>query len=198
MFNQASVCELEVFPMRRRTRATAVAAALSATLLAGSGMASATSTATKAAVQPCTTNNVSFYFGGYSYGLGQRRFDLTLLAHDGITCGLSDTLLITVSSPPDETKKVPVTVNGRGGTLVLRTDSPLHATIFYSAPDTQADKREVQRPHARHARRDQPRDELPLPRHDRHLQVRCVRHVLGDRYRHGPGRGALKALTAGI
>ncbi|MET8956525.1 hypothetical protein ACWEQN_36345 [Streptomyces sp. NPDC004129] len=129
--------------MRRRTRATAVAAALSATLLAGSGMASATSTATKAAVQPCTTNNVSFYFGGYSYGLGQRRFDLTLLAHDGITCGLSDTLLITVSSPPDETKKVPVTVNGRGGTLVLRTDSPLHATIFYSAPDTQADKREV-------------------------------------------------------
>ncbi|MDT0467276.1 DUF4232 domain-containing protein [Streptomyces gibsoniae] len=129
--------------MRRRTRATAVAAALSATLLAGSGMASATTTAPKAAVQPCTTNNVSFYFGGYSYGLGQRRFDLTLLAHDGITCSLSDTPLITVSSPPDETKKVPVTVNGRGGTLVLRTDSPLHATIFYSAPDTQADKREV-------------------------------------------------------
>jgi hypothetical protein len=131
--------------MRRRTRATAVAAALSAALLTGSGMASASTTATKTPIpiQPCTTNNVSFYFGGYSYGLSHRSFDLTLLAHDGITCSLSDTPLITVSSPPNETKKVPVTVNGRGGTLVLRSDSPLHATVFYSAPDTQEDKLEV-------------------------------------------------------
>jgi hypothetical protein len=133
--------------MRRRTRATAVAAALTAALLTGSGMASASAgagaTATKAAVRPCTTSNVSFYFGGYSYGLSQRSFDLTLLAHDGITCSLGDTPLITVSSPPDETKKVPVTVNGRGGTLVLRPDSPLHATVFYSVPDTQENKLEV-------------------------------------------------------
>ncbi|WP_377273693.1 hypothetical protein [Peterkaempfera sp. SMS 1(5)a] len=135
--------------MRPRTRATAIAAALSAALLTGSGMASATTAAapaapaSKAAVRPCTANNVSFYFGGFSYGLSHRSFDLTLLAHDGITCSLSDTPLITVSSPPDETRKVPVTVNGRGGTLVLRSDSPLHATVFYSAPDTQEDKREV-------------------------------------------------------
>jgi hypothetical protein len=131
--------------MRRRTRATAVAAALSAALLTGSGMADAATTATaaKAAVRPCTTSNVSFYFGGYSYGLSRRSFDLTLLAHDGITCSLSDTPLITVSSPPDAAKKVPVTVNGRGGTLVLRSDSPLHATVFYSVPDLPENKVEV-------------------------------------------------------
>jgi hypothetical protein len=116
-------------------------AALSATLLTGSAMASASTT--KASAPPCTANNVSFYFGGYSYGLSHRSFDLTLLAHDGITCSLSDTPLITFSSPPDETEKFPVTVNGRGGTLVLRSDSPLHATVAYSIPDTQEDKVEV-------------------------------------------------------
>ncbi|MEU9381039.1 hypothetical protein AB0D38_08585 [Streptomyces sp. NPDC048279] len=131
--------------MRRRTRATAVAAALSAMLLAGSAMASASPAkpSAKPSVKPCSTNNVSFYFGGYSYGLSHRSFDLTLLAHDGITCTLSDTPLITFSSPPDETHKLPVTVNGRGGTLVLRSDSPLHTTIAYSVPDAPENKVQV-------------------------------------------------------
>ncbi|MEU8929102.1 DUF4232 domain-containing protein [Streptomyces sp. NPDC048409] len=127
--------------MRRRTRATAVAAALSVMLLTGSAMASASPA--KPAVRPCTTGNVSFYFGGYSYGLGHRSFDLTLLAHDGITCSLSDTPLITLNSPPDQTDKIPVTVNGRGGTLVLRPDSPLHTTIAYSVPDAPENKAQV-------------------------------------------------------
>ncbi|MER5699762.1 hypothetical protein ABT255_54065 [Streptomyces mirabilis] len=127
--------------MRRRTQATATAATLSVMLLTGSAMASASPT--KPSVRPCSTNNVSFYFGGYSYGLSHRSFDLTLLAHDGITCTLSDTPLITFSSPPDESGKVPVTVNGRGGTLVLRSDSPLHTTIAYSIPDAPEDKVQV-------------------------------------------------------
>ncbi|MFD8725083.1 hypothetical protein ACFV2H_45875 [Streptomyces sp. NPDC059629] len=127
--------------MRRRTRATAVAAAVSATLLTGSAMASASPA--KPSVRPCTTGNVSLYFGGYSYGLSQRSFDLTLLAHEGITCKLSDTPLITFSSPPGQSEKVPVAVNGRGGTLVLRSNSPLHTTVHYSVPDTLEDKLQV-------------------------------------------------------
>ncbi|MFF4896072.1 hypothetical protein [Streptomyces sp. NPDC001068] len=127
--------------MRRRTRATAVAAALAAMILTGTAMASASPA--KPSVRPCSTSNVSFYFGGYSYGLSHRSFDVTLLAHDGITCTLSDTPLITFSSPPDQTGKIPVTVNGRGGTLVLRSDSPLHTTIAYSVPDAPENKAQI-------------------------------------------------------
>ncbi len=133
--------------MRRRTRvsAVAVAAALGATLLTGSAMASATTSAgaPKPSVRPCGVENVSFYFGGYSYGLSHRSFDITLLAHDGITCTLSDTPLLTLRTPPEETAKIPLTVNGRGGTLVLRPDSPLHATVAYSIPDLPENKVQV-------------------------------------------------------
>ncbi|MER6168360.1 hypothetical protein [Streptomyces violaceorubidus] len=135
--------------MRRTTRVTAVAAALAATLLTGSAMASATTTiststsTSKPSVRPCGTEDVSFYFGGYSYGLSHRSFDITLLAHDGITCTLSDTPLITLRTPPEETAKIPLTVNGRGGTLVLRPDSPLHATVAYSIPDLPENKVQV-------------------------------------------------------
>ncbi|PWI15770.1 hypothetical protein DI272_17520 [Streptomyces sp. Act143] len=135
--------------MRRRTRVSAVAvtAALGATLLTGSATASANASADpgapKPSVRPCGTDNVSFYFGGYSYGLSHRSFDITLLAHDGITCTLSDTPLLTLRTPPDETAKIPLTVNGRGGTLVLRPDSPLHATVAYSIPDLPENKVQV-------------------------------------------------------
>ena len=96
-----------------------------------------------AAIHPCTVNDVSFYFGGYSYGLGQRTFDLTLLAHDGITCSLSDTPLITLAGPPSQKKKIPVQTNGRGGTLILRPNSPLHARLYYAIPDTPQDTLDV-------------------------------------------------------
>jgi hypothetical protein len=126
--------------MTKKTRAAAVAATLAAGLAVALPAATASGAAT---VHPCTMNDVSFYFGGYSYGLGQRSFDLTLLAHDGITCSLSDTPLITLAGPPSQKKKIPLTVNGRGGTLVLRPNSPLHARFYYSIPDTPQDTLEV-------------------------------------------------------
>ncbi|WP_405585633.1 hypothetical protein [Streptomyces sp. NBC_01190] len=158
--------------MRRTTRAATVGAAAAALLLGGSAVASATigkaspgsasagttsvtgrssagtssagtSAAGAAAARPCGVDDVSFYFGGMTAGTGHRSFDLTLLAHDGISCTLKDTPLITVAGPPDQTKPIPLTVNGRGGTLILRPDSPLHATVAYSIPDTPEDKLEV-------------------------------------------------------
>ena len=139
---------------RRRVAAalTATAAAIGLSVAvalpagaAGTAGTSATAGAASSAakVAPCTMNDVSFYFGGESEGLSQRSFDLTLLAHDGITCSLSDTPLITLSGPPSQTSPIPVQINGRGGTLILRPDSPLHATFYYSAPDTQQDTIEV-------------------------------------------------------
>lgn len=144
--------------MRRTTRlAGIVAAVAAAAALTGAGVASATgatsgTSATKAtkatsatpAVRPCSMDDVSFYFGGYSYGLGQRQFQITLLAHDGIACSLSDTPLLTVAGPPGE-KKIPMEVNGRGGKLILRPDSPLHATVYYAVPDTEQDTLKVNR-----------------------------------------------------
>jgi len=105
--------------------------------------ASASSTTASAKIRPCTVNDVSFYFGGYSAGLGQRSFDLTLLAHDGITCSLSDTPLISLAGPTSQKKPIPVTIEGRGGTLILQPDLPLHATLLYSVPDTPQDTMEV-------------------------------------------------------
>jgi hypothetical protein len=81
---------------------------------------------------PCSVNLVSFYFGGFSQGLSLASFDLTLLAHDGVTCTLPDTPLITVVGPSAD---VPIHVDGRGGTLVLRPDSPLHTHLSYNLPD---------------------------------------------------------------
>ena len=136
--------------MRTSIRLAAALAVAGASLTAaipadaiGSASPPTTSASSTGTVRPCAIGNVSFYFGGYSYGLGQRSFDLTLLAHDGITCSLSDTPLITLAGPPSQHKKIPVQINGRGGTLVLRPDSPLHATFFYSVPDTPADKLQV-------------------------------------------------------
>jgi len=127
--------------------ATAAAIGLSVAVALPAGAAGTSSTATApssaAKVAPCTVNDVSFYFGGGSEGLSQRSFDLTLLAHDGITCSLSDTPLIKLSGPPSQTAAIPLQINGRGGTLILRPDSPLHATFHYSAPDTQEDTMEV-------------------------------------------------------
>ena len=125
--------------MRMKIR-TAVAAACVAAGLAVAVPAGASGGAT---IRPCTMNDVSFYFGGYSYGLGQRTFDLTLLAHDGIACSLSDTPLITLAGPPSQKKKIPVQVNGRGGTLILRPNSPLHARFYYAIPDTPPDTLDV-------------------------------------------------------
>ncbi|MBY8882552.1 hypothetical protein [Actinacidiphila acidipaludis] len=135
--------------MHTKIRAATVAAAATALLLSASAVASATigdhpsptgasaqhEVAAAPAARPCTMDDVSFYFGGFSEGLSRRSFDLTLLAHDGITCTLEDTPLITVGGPADQTRPIPVSVNGRGGTLVLRPDSPLHTTAIYNIPD---------------------------------------------------------------
>ena len=118
--------------MRTKIR-LAAAAAIAAVSLAAAIPAGASGAA---AIRPCTMNNISFYFGGFSAGLGQRTFDLTLLAHDGITCSLSDTPLIALAGPPSQKTKIPVQINGRGGTLILRPDSPLHARFYYAVPDT--------------------------------------------------------------
>ncbi|MFI8003419.1 hypothetical protein [Streptomyces sp. NPDC086010] len=135
--------------MRLNSRAAAVAAAVAALLLSGTAVASATigdratagtpaaarTSAEQAKPRPCTIDDVSFHFGGYTAGLSKRRFDLTLLAHDGVVCTLTDTPLITLRKAGDGTP-APVTVNGRGGTLVLRPDSPLHTTAIYNIPDS--------------------------------------------------------------
>jgi hypothetical protein len=92
----------------------------------------ASANAVSAPPVPCGVDLVSFYYGGFSQNLSLGTFDLTLLAHDGVTCTLPDTPLITVSGPDGD---LPVHVNGRGGTLVLRPDSPLHASIAYNRPD---------------------------------------------------------------
>jgi hypothetical protein len=125
--------------MRARTRATAAAVTaavtLAALLLTDTASAS-TSVAKAVKVAPCTMSEVSFYFGGATQGIGQVSFDLTLLAHDGVTCTLSDTPQIKLGGPPSQKKPIPLSVNGRGGTLTLRAGSPLHATFFYAVPDT--------------------------------------------------------------
>ncbi|MEU1535432.1 hypothetical protein [Streptomyces fagopyri] len=139
--------------MRLNPRAAAVGAAVAAIVLSGTAVANATigdsaaagrtaarqatakASAKAAAPRPCTSDDVSFYFGGYTASLSRRSFDLTLLAHDGVVCTLKDTPLITVKGSPDEDKPIPVSVNGRGGTLVLRPDSPLHTTAIYNIPD---------------------------------------------------------------
>jgi hypothetical protein len=135
--------------MRLNSRAVAVGAVVAATLLSGTAVANATmgdsakavtagvrqAPAKAATPRPCTMDDVSFYFGGYTAGLSRRSFDVTLLAHDGVVCTLKDTPLITVKGAVDEDKPVPVSVNGRGGTLVLRPDSPLHTTAVYNVSD---------------------------------------------------------------
>jgi hypothetical protein len=135
--------------MHAKFRAVTVGAAITVLLLGASTTAGATiggraasttaaaptSSAGAATARPCTADDVSFYFGGFSAGLSHRSFDLTLLAHDGVACTLKDTPLITVSGPADQTEPIPVSVNGRGGTLVLRPDSPLHTTAIYNIPD---------------------------------------------------------------
>jgi hypothetical protein len=130
----------------RIAAALAVTAAALGLGLAGAipaGAAGTTAGSGAAKVPPCTIDDVSFYFGGLTEGLSTRTFDLTLLAHDGITCSLSDTPLIKLSGPPSQTAAVPMQIEGRGGTLILRPDSPLHATFHYSIPDTEQDTLEV-------------------------------------------------------
>ena len=82
---------------------------------------------------PCGVNLVSFYFGGFSQNLSLATFDITLLAHDGVTCTLTDTPLLTVSGPSSPT--VPIHAGGRGGTFTLRPDNPVHARVAYNTPD---------------------------------------------------------------
>lgn len=128
--------------MRTRARMTVALLGVGAVAaLAVTGAAAAG--AAQAAPTPCTTSLVSFYFGGHFAGLGRRSFDVTLLAHDGVTCALSDTPLVTVAGPPGQTATIPLHVDGRGGTLVLAPESPLHATVFYHVPDTPDDKLQV-------------------------------------------------------
>ena len=129
-----------------RPAAAVAAAAVGVSLAVAFGATASASTApttASAKIRPCTINDVSFYFGGASAGLGQRSFDVTLLAHDGITCSLSDTPLITLAGPPSQKKAIPLTIEGRGGTLILQPDLPLHATVLYSIPDTPQDTIEV-------------------------------------------------------
>ena len=131
--------------LRPAAAAAAVAVGVSLAAAFGATASASTTAATPATakIRPCTINDVSFYFGGYTAGLGQRSFDLTLLAHDGITCSLGDTPLITLAGPSSQKKPIPVTIEGRGGTLILRPDSPLHATLSYSVPDTPPDTIDV-------------------------------------------------------
>jgi hypothetical protein len=130
-----------------RPAAAVAAAAAGVSLAVAFGVTASASTAASAPatakIRPCTIDDVSFYFGGFSAGLGQRSFDVTLLAHDGITCSLSDTPLITLAGPPSQKKPIPLTIEGRGGTLILQPDLPLHATVLYSVPDTTQDTLEV-------------------------------------------------------
>lgn len=119
----------------------AVGATLAGVLMAGAGSASAGSVPTTA--RPCTIDTVSFYFGGYTYGLGSRTFDLTLVDRIGVPCTLPDTPLVSIGGPPSQKTPIPVTIDGRGNPLTLRPDSPLHTTFYYSAPDTQQDTIEV-------------------------------------------------------
>jgi hypothetical protein len=131
--------------LRARTfGAVLAAAAVAVVAFVGIGSGSASAGSTPAATRPCSISNVSFYFGGAFEGLGQRSFQITLLAHDGVTCSLSDTPLFTVTVPSGQTQKFPLYIGGRGGTLVLRTNSPLHTTVSYNAPDTTEDTSEVQ------------------------------------------------------
>ena len=131
--------------LRPAAAVAAVAVGVSLAVAFGATASASTTAATSATakIRPCTINDVSFYFGGYSAGLGQRSFDVTLLAHDGITCTLSDTPLITLAGPPSQKKAIPLTIEGRGGTLTLEPDLPLHATVVYSVPDTPQDTIEV-------------------------------------------------------
>ena len=126
--------------MRGLTISLAAAVALTGALAVGASVANGANSAT---VRPCTSKDVSIYYGGFFAGMGQRSFDLTLLAHDGITCTLSDTPKITLGGPPDQKLPILVHVMGRGGTLTLRPDSPLHATLNWNVPDESNDGVEV-------------------------------------------------------
>jgi hypothetical protein len=126
--------------MRIRT----IVATLAATALAVTGalaIGSSAAGATSATPAPCGIKDISFYYGGNFEGLSLRTFDITLLAHSGISCSLTDTPLVTVGGP--SSTPIPVGVNGRGGTLVLRPDSPLHAQVAYNVPDTPEDTAQV-------------------------------------------------------
>jgi hypothetical protein len=129
-----------------RIRIRSLSATLAATVVAVTAFVAIDAGAANAAnssapPRPCGIKDISFYFGGNFEGLGLRTFDITLLAHSGITCSLTDTPLVsatTLSATP-----VSVTAGGRGGTLVLRPDSPLHTVVAYNAPDTEEDTTEV-------------------------------------------------------
>src|SRR5215475_13416091 len=113
--------------MSRRIRnAALIVTAVVAVVMLGPGMASAKPQPPTAPPPPCGVNDVSFYFGGASAGLSHRSFDITLLAHAGITCTLPDTPLVTLTPPWQQPTPIPLTVNGQGGALVLRPNSPLH------------------------------------------------------------------------
>lgn len=112
----------------------AVVAAAVATPIAMAGASTALSTAPL-----CRMSDISYYYGGAMEGLGERSFDITLLAHDGVRCRLSDRPLITLYGPPGQKRKIPVYIGGRGGTLVLTPRLPLHTTVSWLAADTPKD-----------------------------------------------------------
>jgi hypothetical protein len=121
---------------RAAAGAAALIAGVSGTLVLATGPADASSPRTAPTIRPCGAGDVSFYYGGYDQGVSQVQFQLTLLAHDGVVCTLSDTPLISLSGPPGQ-KRIPLEINGRGGTLTLDARSPLHATIYCAVPDTE-------------------------------------------------------------
>jgi hypothetical protein len=125
--------------MKWKLAVAAGAAVVAASVATPVWMADASSTAPL-----CRTSDISYYYGGAFAGLGHRSFDLTLLAHDGVRCRLSDRPMIHLSGPSGQKRKIPVYIGGRGGTLILTPSLPLHTTLRYAAPDRPTDITRVQ------------------------------------------------------
>lgn len=125
--------------MKWKLAAAAGAAVVAASVATPVWMADASS-----AAPLCRMSDISYYYGGAFAGLGHRTFDITLLAHDGVRCRLSDRPLITLTGPSGQKRKIPLYIGGRGGTLILTPRLPLHTTVRYAAPDTPQDTIRVQ------------------------------------------------------
>lgn len=125
--------------MKWKLAVAACAAVVAASVATPVWMASASSTAPL-----CRTSDISYYYGGAQHGLGHVRFDITLLAHDGVRCRLSDRPLIHLYGPAGQKQKIPVYIGGRGATLILTPRLPLHTVVRYAAADTPQDTIKVQ------------------------------------------------------
>jgi hypothetical protein len=125
--------------MKWKVAAAAGAAVVAASVATPVWMADASS-----AAPLCRMSDISYYYGGAFEGLGHRSFDITLLAHDGVRCRLSDRPLIHLTGPSGQKRKIPLFIGGRGGTLILTPRLPLHTTVRFAAPDTPRDTIKVE------------------------------------------------------